>query len=192
MAMPAQPAKRWTADEARRLNEENPKWWPRYEVIDGELLVSPAPRVAHQIAVVELLFRLKSYVQTRRSIEVLPGPGDIELEEDSTLSPDVFAFPRVEGQRIRHWSEVTSLLLVAEVLSPSTARNDRVTKRDYFMRNGVNEYWIVDLDARVIERWRPGETRPEILSDEIRWQPDTSDEPLVINLVSFFARVCDE
>ena len=51
MAMPAQPAKRWTADEARQLNEANALPWPRYEVIDGELLVSPAPRFLHQRAV---------------------------------------------------------------------------------------------------------------------------------------------
>lgn len=64
--------------------------------------------------------------------------------------------------------------MVAEVLSPSTERNDRVKKRDYFMRNGVGEYWIVDLDARVVERWRPGDTRPEILTTELTWRPDSA------------------
>ena len=192
MAMPAQPAKRWTADEARRLNQANPLPWPYYEVIDGELLVSAAPRFVHQRVVNRLLVLLNVYTDANPRLEVMPGPADIELEPDSTLSPDIFVFPRVEGDRIRHWSEVTSLLLVVEVLSPSTARNDRVKKRDYFMRNGVPEYWIVDIDARVIERWRQGETRPDILSDEIRWQPNADDAPLVIDLVKFFAHVCDE
>ena len=192
MAMPAQPAKRWTAAEARRLNEENPLPWPHYEVIDGELLVNPAPRYVHQRAVNRLLYLLNAYAEGRPGIEILPGPADIELEPDSTLSPDVFVFSHSDAPRVRHWSEINSLLLVAEVLSPSTARNDRVKKRGYFMRNDVGEYWIVDLDARVVERWCHGEARPDIVSDELQWRPSESDEPLVINLVDFFAYVCDD
>jgi Uma2 family endonuclease len=192
MAMPAESAKRWTAAEARRLNEENPLPWPHYEVIDGELLVSAAPRFIHQRAVQRLLFLLGAYLESRPSFELLPGPADIELEPDSTLSPDIFVFPRTPGVRVRHWSELTSLAMVAEVLSPSTARNDRVKKRDYFMRNAVPEYWIVDLDSRVVERWRNGEPRPEILSNEIAWQPDETSAPLVINLIEYFAHVCDD
>src|SRR5262245_51528578 len=187
MSMPAQSAKRWTADEARRLNEANPLPWPHYEVIDGELLVSAAPRYLHQRAVKELLFVLEQLIG-RPEIEVLPGPADIELEADSTLSPDVMVFPRVE---VRHWTDVTSLLLVIEVLSPSTARTDRVKKRDYFMRNDVGEYWIVDLDARVVERWRHGDTRPDIVADELRTRI-RDDTEIVIDIEGFFARVCDE
>jgi Uma2 family endonuclease len=190
MAMPAQPAKRWTADEARRLNEANPLPWPRYEVIDGELLVSPAPRLLHQRAVGELLVMLTQLIG-RPEIEVLPGPADIELEPDSTLSPDIIVFPGVEGRRIRHWTDVTSLLLVVEVLSPSTARTDRVKKRDYFLRNDVGEYWIVDLDARVVERWKHGDTRPDIVSDELRTRI-RDDTEIVIDIKGFFARICDE
>ena len=186
--MPAQPAKRWRADEARRLNEANALPWPRYEVIDGELLVSPAPRYLHQRAVKELLFVLDRQLIGRPEIELLPGPADIELEADSTLSPDVMVFSRVE---VRHWTDVTALLLVVEVLSPSTARTDRVKKRDYFLRNDVGEYWIVDLDARVVERWKHADTRPDIVGDELRtWIRD--DTEIVIDIDRFFARVCDE
>jgi Uma2 family endonuclease len=191
MAMPAQSAKRWTADEARRLNEANPLPWPHYEVIDGELLVSPAPRVLHQRAVKGLLFLLERQLIGCPEFEVLPGPADVELEPDSTLSPDIIVFPGVEGRRIRHWTEVTSLLLVVEVLSPSTARTDRVKKRDYFLRNDVGEYWIVDLDARVVERWKHGETRPDIVSDELRTRIG-DDTEIVIDIERFFARICDE
>ena len=191
MAMPAQSAKRWTAAEARRLNEANPLPWPHYEVIDGELLVSPAPRLLHQRAVGELLVMLTQLIG-RPGIEVLPGPADIELEPDSTLSPDIVVFSGVEGRRIRHWTEVTSLLLVVEVLSPSTARTDRVKKRDYFLRNDVSEYWIVDLDARVIERWKHGDTRPDIVSDDELRTPIREDTTIVIDVKDLFARICDE
>ena len=191
MAMPAQSAKRWTADEARRLNEANALPWPHYEVIDGELLVSPAPRFLHQRAVKALLLELERQFMGRPEIEVLPGPADIELELDSTLSPDIFVFPHIEGRRVRHWTEITSLLLVAEVLSPSTARTDRVKKRDYFLRNDVGEYWIVDLDARIVERWKHGDTRPDIVSNELRTRT-RDDTEIVIDVEGFFARICDE
>jgi Uma2 family endonuclease len=63
------------------------------------------------------------------------------------------------------------LLLAVEVLSPSTARYDRLTKRRFYQQQGV-EYWIVDLDARIVERWLPGSDRPEILAEHLAWQHD--------------------
>src|SRR5581483_5042020 len=112
MAMPAPnpAAKRWTADEARRLNEENPHASPRYEVVDGELLVSPGPRAAHQYVVAELHYQLRRYLRGSSVADALTGPGDIELEHDSTLSPDIFVVPRVGGRPVREWSDVASLL----------------------------------------------------------------------------------
>jgi hypothetical protein len=53
----------------------------------------------------------------------------------------------------------------------------------------VAEYWIVDLDARLVERWRPGDDRPEVLTALLRWHPDPAIAPLEIDLPQFFARV---
>ena len=78
-----------------------------------------------------------------------------------------------------------------EVLSPSTARADRTVKRRLFQRTGVPEYWIVDLDARVVERWRPGDDRPEVLTDSLHWQPAAAAEPLRIDLPAFFMQVLE-
>ena len=58
-----------------------------------------------------------------------------------------------------------------------------------FQRAGVPEYWIVDLDARLVERWRPGDERPEVLTERLRWQPDAATPPLEIDLSAFFAQV---
>src|SRR5438132_495470 len=80
MAMPATSSKRWTADEARELNEKNPHGWPRYEVIDGELLVSPAPRSLHQDAVLSLARRLSEYTERIPVGHTMIGPADITLE----------------------------------------------------------------------------------------------------------------
>jgi len=62
-------------------------------------------------------------------------------------------------------------------------------KRLLFQRAGVPEYWIVDLDARLVERWRPGEERPEVITERLRWQPDPSTSPLEIDLPAFFTQV---
>jgi Uma2 family endonuclease len=78
-------------------------------------------------------------------------------------------------------------LLVVEIVSPSTARTDRQQKRRIYQSEGVPEYWIVDLDARVVERWRPHDTRPEIIADILVWQPQSDIAALSIDLVELFA-----
>lgn len=189
MGMPAATKKRWTADEARALNEANPLPFPYYEVVDGELLVSPAPRSLHQDAVLLLARLLAAYMERTRVGHVMIGPADISLEPDSLLSPDVFVTRLVDGRKPRSWNEVRGLWLVAEVLSPSTARYDRVVKRGYFGRNAVPEYWVVDLDARLIERWHPGEERPDVVTGSLRWTADAAVDGFSLNVVSFFRDV---
>jgi Uma2 family endonuclease len=76
-----------------------------------------------------------------------------------------------------------------EVLSPSTIRTDRGEKRDLYQRKGVPEYWIVDVDARAIERHRPDAATPETLTEWMEWKPDRFVDPLVIDLRDYFARV---
>src|SRR5687768_11793728 len=78
MSMPAS-ARRWTADEVRAMQDES-RAWPRYELIDGELLVTPAPRPVHQRAVFRLARALAAYVETNELGEVWTSPADIELE----------------------------------------------------------------------------------------------------------------
>jgi Uma2 family endonuclease len=97
----------------------------------------------------------------------------------------------VGGRRPRRWSDITRLLLAVEVLSPSTARADRTVKRRLFQRVGVPEYWIVDVEARLVERWRPGDARPEIVTDALAWQPEPAHAPLVIDLPTLFAAILD-
>ena len=192
MSMPAAAKKRWSADEARALNEANPKHWPRYEVIDRELLVSPAPRSLHQDAVLLLARRLSEYTDRTAFGHTMIGPADIELEPDSTVSPDLFVTKLVNGRKPRNWKEVDGLWVVAEVLSPSTARYDRVIKRGYFRRNQVPEYWVVDLDARLIERWHANDDRPEVAFGSLIWAPTAGVARLTLSLVDLFREVHGE
>ncbi len=188
MGMPAV-ERRWTADDVRALTREDTPW-PRYELLDGELLVTPAPRVAHQVAAVELCRLLADFLQSEPLGLALMSPSDIELRPGTIMQPDVFVVPantKVAGEMME-WSDVRSLLLAIEVVSPSSARNDRVLKRDFYLDNGVLEYWIVDLDARVFECWRPGQQTPALHRDRVEWAPGAGAE-LSISVPDFFNRI---
>jgi Uma2 family endonuclease len=187
MGMP-ESATRWTAEMVRALPDDG----NRYEVVDGELLVTPSPTKPHQRAVSLLLLALDPYARAQGIGEALTSPADIELDPHGMVQPDVFVQGLVDGRLAQSWNTGAQLLLVVEVLSPSTARADRTTKRRRFQRAGVAEYWIVDPDARTIERWRPGDARPEVLSETIGWQPVAERAPLVIALDSLFARIHGE
>ena len=179
------PATHWTADMVRALPDDG----KRYEVIDGELFVTPSPALRHQDAVFEMATRLRSYVNEHRVGRVLVSPADVTFKDGSLVQPDVFVAPLVGGRRPQDWSDVTTLVLAVEVLSPSTARADRQVKLRLFRRQGVPEYWIVDVDARLIERWRPDDERPEILAEQLEWRPDAAHPPLIIDLPAYFSDV---
>lgn len=186
MAMPSI-RRRWTAADVREMQDES-RAWPRYELLNGELLVTPAPGVAHQCAVTELVVILAPYVEHVGLGRVLTSPSDIELLAESVMQPDVFVVPAdTEFSDPPKWSDVKSLSLAIEILSPSSGRTDRVLKRDFYLEHRVAEYWIVDLDGRVVERWLPERVRPVILRDELHWAP-APGEPLVIDLTAFFVR----
>lgn len=186
MGMPA--TTEWTADMVRALPDDG----MRREVIDGELLVTPAPSLQHQRAVRELLMRLAEYLRNYASAEVLASPADISLGERTLVQPDVFVVARRAGQKAVRWNEIGPLLLAIEILSPSTARTDRHRKRRLYQRECVPEYWIVDIDARLIERWRADDDRPEILTERIEWRGDAAQAELVVDLVQYFREVVGE
>ena len=186
MAMPA-PNTEWTAERARALPDDG----NRYEVLDGELFVTPAPSWNHQRVAFLLAITLRDYVHPRALGEVFLSPADIEYSSHRLVQPDVFVIPLTSGKRPQTWHDAGRLVLIAEVLSPSTARADRTKKRDIFQDERVPEYWIVDHDARVIERWRPDDKRPEILTHAIEWQPDPAIPALEIDLPAFFAEALD-
>ena len=179
------PATHWTVEMVRALPDDG----KRYEVIDGELFVTPAPTWSHQRAAFELAKRLSVYVGQHAIGDVLVAPAEVLVSRHVKVEPDVFVVPLVEGRKPASWEEVGKLLLVIEALSPSTARADRHVKRRLYQRERVPEYWIVDVDARLIERWRPEDERPEILAEQLGWQPDASHPPLVIDLPAYFLDV---
>jgi Uma2 family endonuclease len=184
MVMPA-PLQEWTAEMVRALPDDG----NRYEVLDGALFVTPAPRLVHQWALLDLFRQIDRHVEREQLGRTLLSPADIEYSPRRLVQPDLFVVPFRPGQPPVHWRDIRDLLLVVEVLSPGTAYADRHRKRRIYLEEGVPDYWIVDLDARLVERWRAGNDRPDICEDQIVWRPSPDREPLVITLPPFFAAV---
>lgn len=172
----------WTADMVLALPEDG----IRRELLDGELVVMSAPSLLHQNVVGDIYEALKSYVRAHGLGSTHLSPADIVFSPRRLVQPDVFVVPLIDGSLARSWNEIRALRLVVEVTSPSTARYDRITKRHIYLSEPVDDYWIVDLDARLIERWRHGDDRPEVIEDRISWQPLPSVAPLMIDLRALF------
>ncbi len=188
MGMP-DAARRWTREEVLALPDDG----NRYELVDGELLVSPGPRAVHQRAVMVLVRVVDPYVRRYRLGVAGFAPSDLDLRSGQSVQPDLYVVPLLpDGREPLEWPDYGVPILIAEVLSPSTARNDRIKKRRRYQRSGVAEYWIVDLDARAIERWRPADDRPEVVEARIGWHPEAPAEPLVIDLDEYFREVWGE
>lgn len=183
MAMPVHvPNLDWTVDRALALPSDG----NRYEVLDGELFVTPAPSVPHQLILSRLFTQMHAYIETNRLGYLLWSPADIAFSPRRLVQPDLFVVPWRESGLPRDWSDITSLQLAVEVLSPSTARADRHRKRVIYQEEGVGEYWIVDGDARLVERWRPSDERPEILTAAFDWQPRAGLASLRIDVPQLF------
>jgi Uma2 family endonuclease len=114
------------------------------------------------------------------------SPADISWSDDTLVQPDVFVVPRAEAAD-GTWTAVRTLLLVVEVLSPSTARYDRFNKRLAYRDVGVPTYWILDADARVAEVWTPDVHVPRIEREVLRWHSAGASAPLVVELAALFA-----
>jgi Uma2 family endonuclease len=119
---------------------------------------------------------------------VFVSPSEWVLDARTVVQPDVYVVPLADGHRPRTEEERGHPLLFIEVLSPSTARYDRLVKRGRYQRANI-EYWIVDLDSRLVERWMPADERPTIHSEQLVWQPTGATAPFVIALEPFFTEV---
>ena len=119
---------------------------------------------------------------------VLTSPADISWGEDVLVQPDVFVVP-LEQAKALDWKAVRDLLLVAEVLSPSTPRHDRFTKRRRYQEARVPLYWIVDGDARQVEVWTPRDAFPRIERDRLLWQPERARAPFTLPLQELFRAI---
>jgi Uma2 family endonuclease len=188
MSMPAA-QRRWSAREVRELIAQNPMLTPRYELVEGELLVTPSPTALRQRAIQKLWKALDAYLKRNPVGEAFISPFDVELEPETVTQPDLFVLPMNEVPRVLVEMPARELLLSVEVLSPSSGRFDKGSKRFLYTRR-VPEYWIVDVDSRVIERWRKHDAKFDMIVDSLVWHPDGAAEPFTLDLPVYFADVC--
>jgi Uma2 family endonuclease len=189
MAMPASAHHYWTpADVLAEFPESTSS---RYECVDGELFVTPAARSAHVVAQQRLATLFASVIEPDDLLaRVIVTLADLRLGSDALVQPDLFILDR-PLRSIARWEDMPRPLLVAEVLSPSTALVDRGRKRRLYQRAGVLEYWIVDLDAQCIERWTPSAEFPETHRDQLCWVDPVSHATVTVDVADFFARVLE-
>lgn len=164
----------------------------RYEIIGGELIVSPAPSWMHQRALLRLVLAMAEYAESV-GIELLFAPVDVRACATTQVEPDLIAFTRVEeGCWTTRWLPMTRMLLTVEILSPSTAPIDRGLKRRLYQAQRVPSYWIVDVDERRVEVWTADAQQAQMVTGQLVWHPLPSCGPLLIDLPAMFRQVHGE
>lgn len=172
----------YTADMVRALPEDG----QRYEVVHGELFVTPAPAKEHQRIVRRLIVALDSHCRQFSVGETFGSPADVSWSRHNLVQPDVFVVVPDEAAA-PGWAPVKTLLLVAEVMSPRTASRDRFQKRRLYQENHVGVLWLLDPIRSVVEIWSPASSVATIESERLTWHPAGAAGALVIDLHELFA-----
>ena len=178
---------RWTYAEFARLPSEGST---RYEVIDDELYVTPAPGARHQRIVTDLVTFLNTFVRAHDLGELFVSPFDVLFAEGDYMEPDLVFVRRDRVELLSDRGVEGAPDLLVEVLSPSTARRDRGIKLERYRHFGVAEYWIVDPESRTFEVWRlaEGVDQPVVLgaADHLKWEPLPGGGALEVPLQEIF------
>ncbi len=169
----------WTRADLARLPDDG----NRYEVLDGALLVTPQAAFDHQEVATRLAVALSAHCATHQ-IGVVVAPGAIPHGK-SELQPDVQVIPG-RPPRGAKWTSLPRPILVVEVLSDSTSRRDLGIKRDAFLRWGIPEYWVVDLDARCVHVFRVEAADGEVVDGTLIWRSAPSNAPLELRVAELF------
>ena len=123
----------------------------RYELLDGELIMVPAPNLGHQRIGTQLGWRLAQFVTERGLGEVFFAPCDVVLSNTDVAQPDLLFVSHERAHLLLGGANVLGAPdLVVEILSPSTAGRDQTLKRALYAKHGVQEYWLVDPDAQTV------------------------------------------
>ncbi len=172
--------KRWTLEELHSLPDDGNK----YELIHGELFVTPPPNDDHETILARLTRILDRYVEANGLGQVY-RPRAVFRLNGSEVEPDLMV--RQEASGIGNaWETAPPPILVVEVFSSSTRRRDSMQKKDFYVEHAeLAEYWMVDGDRREIRIARPGEA-DRIATVTLEWHPSGPAEPLMIRLSDVF------
>jgi len=138
--------KKMTYADYLKIDDNN-----RYEILEGELKMVPAPSIEHQSVSRNLEFLIWSFVKEKRLGVVFDAPIDVVLDKSLVLQPDI-VFIKEESRDIIEKNAIKGIpTLVVEIVSPSSIFCDTVEKKEIYRIHGVMEYWLVFPDERVIE-----------------------------------------
>jgi Uma2 family endonuclease len=171
---------RYTVEDLERFPDDG----VRYELLDGILLVTPAPRAVHQVVASRIQMALANALSPDRIAHVV-GPGAVSVPPRTQLQPDVLVYPSRFAPSV-DWAEVTEHWLAIEVLSRSSRFYDRVIKRDAYFALGVMQVWLVDVADGAVEVWR-SRAEQEVVRDVVRWQLPGHERVVTIDLGEVFA-----
>jgi Uma2 family endonuclease len=138
---------RLTKEDYRMLPESG----PRYQLIEGELYMAPAPNRHHQVISRNIEFMLMKYLEANPRGELYHAPVDVYLSRHDVFQPDI-VFVAEENFKVLTEAGVEGTPdFVVEILSPSTAYLDKKFKLQVYARTGLKELWIVDPEPRLIQ-----------------------------------------
>ena len=147
----APPAFKFTYEDYRTAPPDK-----RYELLDGELLLTPAPNLRHQRLQLRLGMQLARFIEARELRELFFAPCDVVLSDTDVVQPDLLFVSRERRHLLSGGDNVRGAPdLVVEILSPGTADRDRGYKRALYAKHGVKEYWLVDPVAETVSLLRP-------------------------------------
>ncbi|HEX6912032.1 MAG TPA: Uma2 family endonuclease [Longimicrobium sp.] len=177
----------WTYEEFARLPDDG----NRYEVIAGDVYVTPAPGSIHQKVSARFFTELRVFATNQHRLgEVLYAPLDVILDEAADyVQPDVVFLRRERGYLLTRRGIEGPPDLVVEILSPTTALQDRGIKRLRYAHFGVPEYWIVDTERHRVEVYRLQDDAddPILVTDRLRWQPVEGGPVLELNVAELLS-----
>lgn len=133
---------------------EIPNDGKRYEILEGELSVTPAPNPRHQATSGNLFFLMTQHIKANGLGTLFHAPIDLILESVSVLQPDLVFVAKHRETIITERAIEGAPDLVVEILSPSTSRGDRVTKAQLYARHNISAYWIADPEQETLEIYR--------------------------------------
>ncbi|MEO8030467.1 MAG: Uma2 family endonuclease [Gemmatimonadota bacterium] len=162
-------APRYTVDQVRGFPDDG----QRYELLDGVLLVTPSPRPLHQLIAMSLGTQLHIALTTTGLAKVVLT-GDVEIGERTLLIPDILVYP-ARYQADTTWKLIREWWLAVEILSPSSRVYDREFKRQAYQAIGVQETWIVDPLAQMVEIWDREASTARVERERIQWRGVTID-----------------
>lgn len=172
---------KWTLAELHRLPEDGNK----YELVRGELFVTPPPTDKHETILAQLTHILDPYVHEHR-LGLVYHPKAVMRFKGSEVEPDLMVRQRHPNPRgnDKDWDAAPIPILVVEILSDHTRRRDLNEKKAFYLEAGVADYWVVDSQDRTVRTFHRGGAAVE--TRQLAWHPVGASVALIVDVDDIF------